>query len=79
MSLCPYKNIFGKVGEGVHKYRFFGFAIVDTVMTLIGAFIIAWYTNQDPILIFIALVLLSIIVHKAFCVETTLTKLALGD
>ena len=77
MSLCPYKNIFGKVGEGAHKYRLFDFAIVDTVMTLGLAFIIARYTEQDPILVFIALLLFSIIVHRAFCVESTLTKLAL--
>jgi len=76
MSLCPYQNIFGKVGEGPHKYRLFGFAIVDTVLTLIGAFFIARYTKQDPVLIFL---LLSILVHRAFCVETTLTKLALGS
>jgi len=78
MSICPYKNIFGKVGEGVHKYRFFGFAIFDTVMTVGLALLISRYTEQDPILVFIALVLLSIIVHRAFCVESTLTKLALG-
>jgi uncharacterized membrane protein len=78
-SLCPYKNIFGKVGEGAHKYRLFGFAIVDTVLTLVGAFLIAHYTKQDPILIFLILILLSILVHRAFCVETTLTKLALGS
>ena len=78
MSLCPYKNIFGKVGEGPHKYRLFGFAIVDTVATLGLAFIITRYTKQDPTLVFVALVLLSIIVHRAFCVESTLTKLALG-
>ena len=78
MSLCPYKNIFGKVGEGPHKYRLFGFAIVDTVATLVLAFIITRYTKQDPTLVFVALVLLSIIVHRAFCVESTLTKLALG-
>jgi len=78
MSLCPYKNVFGKVGQGVHKYRFFGFAIVDTVATVGLALLISRYTKQGPIFVFIALVLLSIIVHRAFCVESTLTKLALG-
>jgi len=78
MSLCHYKNIFGKVGEGPHKYRLFGFAIVDTVATLVLAYIIARYTKQDIFPIFIALVLFSILVHRAFCVESTLTKLALG-
>jgi hypothetical protein len=48
---CPYANIFGKPNTGVHSIRLFGLAVVDTVLTIIGAFIIAkvykinfWYT-----------------------------------
>ena len=26
---CEYKDIFGKVGEGVHSYRIFNIAIVN--------------------------------------------------
>ena len=40
MSLCKYKDIFGKVGEGAHSVRFFNFAVVDTLLTLVLAYII---------------------------------------
>ena len=38
--LCKYKNIFGKVGKGVHSYRIFNIAIVDVILTFLLAFII---------------------------------------
>jgi hypothetical protein len=37
-SLCPYRNILGKVREGVHAYRFMHIAIVDVLMTVVGAY-----------------------------------------
>ena len=40
MSLCKYKDIFGKVGEGAHSVRFFNFAVVDTFLTFVLAYII---------------------------------------
>ena len=38
--LCEYKNMLGKVGEGVHSIRIFNIAIVDVLLTIIGAYII---------------------------------------
>ena len=38
--LCKYKDILGKVGQGVHSYRLFGIAIVDVLLTILGAYII---------------------------------------
>ena len=45
MSLCKYKNYFGEPGKGVHSYRIFNIAIVDVVMTLIGALIISYLSG----------------------------------
>ena len=76
MSLCKYKDIFGKVGEGGHSLRFFNIAVVDTVLTFVAAYIINYYLKTDSLLlIFFILIILSILIHKAFCVETTLTKM----
>jgi hypothetical protein len=76
MSLCKYKDIFGKVGEGGHSVRFFNIAVVDTVLTFVAAYIINYYLKTDSLLlIFFILIILSILIHKAFCVETTLTKM----
>ena len=75
MSLCKYKDIFGKVGEGAHSLRFFNFAVVDTLLTFVLAYIINYYLKSNVYLIFFILMLLSIAIHRAFCVETTLTKM----
>ena len=75
MSLCKYKDIFGKVGEGAHSLRFFNFAVVDTLLTLVLAYIINYYLKSNAYLIFFILILLSIAIHRVFCVETTLTKM----
>ena len=75
MSLCKYRDIFGKVGTGVHSLRLFNIAIVDTLLTLVLAFIINSYLKSNLLIIFFILLVLSIFIHKAFCVETTLTKM----
>ena len=75
MSFCQYKDIFGKPNEGVHSIRFMDIAIVDLVMTIIGALLLAKYLNIDFIIVFIVLMVLALILHKLFCVDTTLTKL----
>jgi hypothetical protein len=75
MSLCKYRDIFGKVGEGVHSLRFFNIAVVDTLLTFVAAYIINLYLKSNVFLIFFILILASILIHRAFCVETTLTKM----
>jgi hypothetical protein len=74
MSLCKYKDIFGKVGEGAHSLRLFNIAVVDTLLTLVAAYIINLYLKTNLFVIFILLLIFSIFIHKLFCVETTLTK-----
>lgn len=75
MSLCKYKDIFGEVGEGAHSLRFFNIAVVDTFLTLVLAYIINLYLKTNLLVVFIVLIIFSIAIHSAFCVETTLTKL----
>ena len=41
MSLCKYKNALGKPGKGVHSFRIFGIAIVDVILTILAAYLIA--------------------------------------
>ena len=75
MGLCKYRDIFGKVGTGVHSLRFFNIAVVDTLLTLLLAYIINYFLKTNLLIVFIVLIILSIIIHRAFCVETTLTKM----
>ena len=78
MSLCEYKNLSGEPGTGIHTQRIFGFAAVDTLVTLFfGIFINHFLPNSDlrsGVSVVVFLFTLSIIVHKIFCVESTLTK-----
>ena len=75
MGLCKYRDIFGKVGTGVHSLRLFNIAVVDTLLTLLLAYIINLYLKSNLLVIFFILLIASILIHRAFCVETTLTKL----
>ena len=77
--LCKYGKMlepyFGKVGEGVHSYRIFDIAIVDVISTIIGAFISHLILPYKCIYVLIALFLFGIILHRVFCVRTTVDKL----
>jgi len=75
MSLCKYRDIFGKVGTGAHSLRLFNIAVVDTLLTLLLAYVISSYLKSNLLLIFFLLMAASILIHRAFCVETTLTKM----
>jgi hypothetical protein len=77
---CEYKNIFGKVGEGAHSYRIFNIAIVDTGLTVLAAYIIyLFFPKYNFWYILLGLFVLGIIVHRAFCVRTTLDKVIFGS
>jgi hypothetical protein len=74
--LCAYRDIFGKVGEGVHSYRIANIAIVDVIFTVLGAFIIHYlFPAYSTVYILIVLFLLGIILHRLFCVRTTIDRL----
>jgi hypothetical protein len=75
--LCQYRHIFGKEKEGLHSYRFMDIAIVDVLLTFIGALLIAYRFKVNIILFFIFLIILGTLIHYIFCVETTITKMFL--
>jgi len=73
---CKYTDIFGKPDQGVHSYRIANIAIVDVIMTLIGAYLLNIYLpNYSFLLLSGSLFIVGIILHRLFCVETTIDKL----
>lgn len=38
--LCKYKNILGEPKKGIHSIRVYDIAIIDVILTIIGAYII---------------------------------------
>lgn len=61
--------------KSAHYYRFWGLAIVDVIMTIIAAAMIS-YVFQSPFLYTsIFLFVLGILLHRLFCVRTTIDKI----
>jgi hypothetical protein len=77
MNICPfskYKNILGIIGKGVHKYRFLNTAIIDYILTIIIACITTYFSNIPLVLTTIMWLVIGIILHILFGVETNTLK-----
>jgi len=75
MDLCKYKNILGEPDKGIHSYRLFGLAIADVIMTIIVAWVLSYFFKLGFAKTLIILFLLGIILHRSFCVRTTVDKI----
>ena len=77
---CKHKDILGKPKEGVHSYRFLNIAIFDVLATILLAKVIQYYIipETDIWLILAGSFLSGIILHRIFCVKTTIDKLLFG-
>jgi len=73
-GLCKYKDAFGKLGTGVHSYKIGGVSVLDFGVAALAAYILALIIKKPftPTLIF--MLILGIIVHRMFCVRTTVDK-----
>lgn len=77
-GLCKYRHIFGKEKEGVHSIRLFNIAVVDVVFTLIGAWMISYFTGVALVWCVIGVFVAAIIAHRLFCVNTTINTYIFG-
>ncbi len=77
--LCEYKDIFGKPGQDAHNIRIFDFAVVDVVFTIIGAYVLyklfGKKYNLSFFMVLLYLFILGIVLHRVFCVRTTIDKI----
>jgi len=74
-GLCQYRHLLGVEGKGAHSYRLAGFAVVDVALTVAAAAVIGYFTGWSFWLILLTLFLLGIVLHRLFCVRTTVDKL----
>jgi uncharacterized membrane protein len=79
IDLCRYKDIFGRPREGAHAYRVFDIAVVDVTATILLAFIISRVFSLTFWKSLVALFLIGILAHRAFCVRTTVDKLVFSN
>ena len=78
--LCQYKNVLGEPGKGIHSYRIYNIAILDVIGTIIGAYILyLFFPKYNYFFILLCLFLLGIILHRIFCVPTTIDKFIFGN
>lgn len=75
MNLCKYKNALGIPNKGIHSYKFLGISIMDVLLTIIAAFIISYFFKISFLNTSVFLFILGIILHRLFCVRTTIDKL----
>lgn len=75
--LCPYKNMFGKIGEGIHSYRIADVAVLDFGVTAVGAFIIHYFffRKYNYFIVLFVFFLFGIFAHRLFCARTTIDKI----
>ena len=77
---CKYKDFFGKPKEGAHKHRFMNIAFIDVALTILLAKFIQYYffMEYNIWLILFLTFILGILMHRLFCVRTTIDKLLFG-
>ena len=73
-GLCKYRDLFGNPNTGVHSYRIFDLAITDIAMTIVGALLVSYAFRWNPWSTMAGVFLLGIVLHRAFCVRTTVDK-----
>ena len=73
MTVCPFRtsrDLFGKPGTGVHRFKFKGTSLVDYVITLGIAFLVTYLTGVPLVLTTIGMLVLGIVAHMLFGVPT---------
>jgi hypothetical protein len=69
------KKLFGEPKEGIHSYRNFNIAYVDLVATILGSIFLARIMKWNYLYTIIGMFLLGIVLHRMFCVRSTVDKL----
>jgi hypothetical protein len=72
MDCCAYSEILGVPEKGIHSYRLLGVAIVDVLLTVIFAFAVSYMFSIPILFSMVGLFLLGIVLHRLFCVRTTI-------
>jgi hypothetical protein len=75
-GLAKYKNLLGEAGtrKGLRQYRILEISILDVSVVLIFAYIFSLLDGYPFWMNAAVLFILGIIVHRSFCVRTTVDK-----
>ena len=70
MGSCPYAHILGIPEQGVHAKRIFGYALNDTLATVVLALITSYLMKRGFLETFVAWFILGEILHYVFGTQT---------
>jgi hypothetical protein len=77
-GLCKYRNSLGIPGKGAHVH-YMGIAYKDVIGTIGLAILLVWIFPKIPFWqALLGMFLLGILLHRLFCVNTTIGKLIFG-
>jgi hypothetical protein len=76
--LCQYKDALGVPGVGVHKH-WLGIAWSDVIMTVVGSAAVAFFFRISFFPLLAGMFLLGIVLHRVFCVRTTVDRALFSD
>ena len=76
IDLCPYKNLIGEPKQGIHSTRVMDIAIMDVVISLFGAYLLSILLPYKHAFLYAIFIVfgLGIVLHRLFCVRTTVDK-----
>ena len=74
-GLCKYKDIFGKPNTGLHSLKILDIAMFDVLCVIIIGMLISNTFKMSLLYTIISLFILGIILHRLFCVRTTVDRL----
>jgi hypothetical protein len=73
--MCPYKDLFGKPGEGFHSARIFGLALGDTLGTILLSLVVSYVFKLDIWISLITMFVLGEVSHYLFGTQTAFLTL----
>jgi len=74
-ALCKYRDALGVPGQGAHAWRIGGIAVVDVLLTVLVAGLLAWGFEADFWWMLTGLIVAGVVAHRLFCVRTTVDRL----
>ena len=72
---CPYANILGVPGQGVHAQRIFGLALNDILATIVLAFLTTFFVRVSFAESLIGWLVLGEVLHYMFGTKTAFLKM----
>ena len=72
MKTCPIRDIFGRPGEGVHRARILGLAVMDVLLTVLAAVLLHVYVfrHMSIALVLVCTFAVGVVVHRMLDVRT---------